>query len=71
LKKVRETLVYRVMVGKPEEERPLGRPRHRWENNIKMNFHEVGYEGMDWIELTQDRERWLELLNGVMNLRVP
>ena len=49
--------VYRVLVGKPEEERPLGRPRHSWEYNIKMNLQEVGSEGMDWIDLTQDRDR--------------
>jgi len=49
----------------------LGRPRRRWENNIKMYLQEVGCGGMDWIELAQDRERWRELMNAVMNLRVP
>jgi len=55
--------VYRVLVGKPEGRRPLGRPRHRWEDNIKMNLQEVGYGGMDWIGLTQDSYRWWALVN--------
>jgi len=63
--------VYRVLVGKCEGKRPLGRPRHRWEGNIKMDFQEVGCEGMDWINLAQDRDRWWALVNAVMNLRVP
>jgi len=63
--------MYRVMVGKPEGKRPLGRPRHRWEDNIKMDLQKVGCGGMDWIELTQDRDRWRVLVNAVMNLRVP
>jgi len=63
--------VYRVLVGKPEGKRPFGRPRCRWEDNIKMNLQEVGCEGMDWIELAQDRDRWWALVNVVMNLRVP
>jgi len=63
--------VYRVLVGKPEGKRPLGRPRHRWEDNIKMNLQEVGCGGMEWIELAQDRDRWRTLVNAVMNLRVP
>ena len=63
--------VYRVLVGKPEGERQLGRPRRRWEDNIKMDLQEVGCGGMDWIELAQDRHRWRELVNAVMNLRVP
>jgi hypothetical protein len=50
--------VYRVLVGKPEGKRPLGRPRRRWEDNIKMDLQEVGFGGMDWIELAQDRDRW-------------
>ena len=62
--------VYRVLVGKPEGKRPLGRPRHSWED-IKMDLQEVGCWGMDWIELAQDRDRWWALLNAVMNLRVP
>jgi len=63
--------VYRVLVGKPEGKRPLGRPRHRWEDNIKMDLQEVGCEGMDWIKLAEDRDRWQAVLNAVMNLRVP
>ena len=63
--------VYRVLVGKPEGKRPLGRPRRRWEDNIKMDVQEVGCGGMDWIELAQDRDRWRALVNSVMNLRVP
>ena len=63
--------VYRVLVGKPEEKRPLGRPRRRWEDNIKMDFQEVGFGVMDWIELAHDRDRWRVLVNAVMNLRVP
>ena len=63
--------VYRVLVGKPEEKRPLGRPRCRWEDNIKMALQEVGCGSMDWIELAQDRVRWWALVNAVMNLRVP
>jgi len=63
--------VYRVLVGEPEGKRPLGRPRRRWEDNIKMDFQEVGCGGMNWIELAQDRDRWRSLVNAVMNLRVP
>jgi len=63
--------VYRVLVGEPEGKRPLGRPRCRWEGNIKMDLQEVRCGGMDWIELTQDRDRWGALVNLVMNLRVP
>jgi len=63
--------VHRVLVGKPEGKRPLGRPRHRWEDNIKMDLQEVGCRGMDWIELAQDRNRWRALVTAVMNLRVP
>ena len=62
--------VHRVLVGKPEGMRRLGRPRRRWEDNIKMVLREVGW-GMDWIELAQDRNRWREVVNAVMNLRVP
>jgi hypothetical protein len=58
------------LVGRPEGRRPLERPRRRWEENIKMNLQEVGW-GMDWIELTQDRDRWLAVVNAVMNIRVP
>jgi hypothetical protein len=62
--------VYSVLVGKPEIKRPLGRPRRGWENNINTDLQEVGCDGMDWIELAQDRDRWRALVNVVMNLRV-
>jgi len=62
---------YRVLVGKPEVKRPLGRPRRRWEDNIKMDFQEVGGDCGDWMELTQDRDRWRALVSTVMNFRVP
>jgi len=58
-------------VGKPEGKRPLGRPRLRWEDNIKMDLQEVGYAGMDWIELFQDRDSLRTFVNAVTNLRVP
>jgi hypothetical protein len=60
----------RILVGRPEGTRPLGRPRHRWEDNIKMDLQEAGW-GMNWIELPQDRDRWWALVNAVMNLWVP
>jgi hypothetical protein len=63
--------VFRVLVGKPEGERPLGRPRRRWEDTIKMDLHKVGYRGMDWIGLARDSDRWRALVNALMNLRVP
>ena len=63
--------VYRVLVGKPEGKRPLGRPRGRWEDNIKINLQEVGCGGMELIELAQDRDRLRALVNVVMDLRVP
>ena len=62
---------YRVLVGKPEGERPLGRPRHRWVDNIRTDIQEVGCGYMDWIGLAQDRDRWRTLVSAVMNLRVP
>jgi len=63
--------VYRVLVGKPEGKGPLGRPRCRWEDNIKMDLQEVGCWGMDWIDMAQDRDRWQALVNSEMNLMVP
>jgi len=63
--------VYRVLVGKPEERRPLGRPRCRWMHNIRMDIQEVGCGYMDWIGLAQDRGRWQTLVSAVMNLWVP
>jgi hypothetical protein len=62
---------YRLLVGKPEGRRPPGRPRRRWVDNIKMDLVEVGWGGVDWIGLAQDRDRWRALVNAVMNLRVP
>jgi len=63
--------VYSVLVGDPEGKSPLGRPRRRWEDNIKMDLQESGYRFMDWTELAQDRDRWRVLVNVIMNLRVP
>jgi hypothetical protein len=63
--------VYRVLVGKPEGTTSMGRPRFRWEDNIKVDLQEVGCGGMDWIEPAEDRDRWRELVNVVINLRVP
>ena len=63
--------VHRVLVGKPEGKRPLGRPRHRWEDNIRMDLQEVGGSCGDWMELAQDRDRWRALVGTVRNLRVP
>jgi len=63
--------LYRVLVGKPEGKRPLGRPRHKWEDNIKMDLQEAGCGGMDWIELGKDRDSWRAVVNVVMNLRNP
>jgi hypothetical protein len=60
----------RGLVGKPEGNQPLGRPRHRWDDNIKMDLHKVERGGVDWIGLTQDRDRWRALVNVVMNLRI-
>jgi hypothetical protein len=63
--------VYRVLVGKPEGKRPLGRPKRRWEDNIRMDLQEVGCVCEDWIGLAQDRDRWRALVSAVRNLRVP
>jgi hypothetical protein len=62
---------YRLLVGKPERKSPLGRPRRRWVDNIRMDLGEVGWVGVDWIGLAQDRNRWRALVNSVFNLRVP
>jgi hypothetical protein len=61
---------YRILVGRPEGRRPLGRPRHRWEDNIKVDIQDVGWD-MDWIELAQDRDRWRAVVNAVMSRLVP
>ena len=63
--------VYRVLVGKPEGRRPLGRHGRRWVDNVSMDLQEVGCEYMDWIGLAQDRDRWRTLVSAVMNLRLP
>jgi hypothetical protein len=62
---------YNILVGRPEGRRPLGRPRRRWEDNIKMDFRKIGFGDVDWINLAQDMDRWRALVNKVMNLRVP
>jgi hypothetical protein len=62
--------VYRVLVGKHEGKRSLGRPRRRWEDNIKTNLQEVGCGSMGWVELSQDRDSWQKFVNGVINLRI-
>jgi hypothetical protein len=62
---------YNILVGRPEGRRPLGRPRRRWEDNIKMDRREMGFGDVDWIHWAQDRDRWRALVSTVMNLRVP
>jgi hypothetical protein len=62
--------VYKVLVGKPEGKRPLGRPRRRWEDGIRMDLGEIGLGNVDWIRLSQDRDRWRAVVSAVMNLRV-
>jgi hypothetical protein len=62
---------YRILVGKTEGKRPLGRPRHRWVNNIKMDLIEIGWDGVDWIDLAQDRDQWRALVSTAMILLVP
>jgi hypothetical protein len=63
--------VYRVLVGRPECKRPLGRTKRRWEDNIEMDFREIGIDGVNWIQLAQDRVQWRSFVNTIMNLRVP
>jgi hypothetical protein len=62
--------VYRVLIGKLEGKRPLGRPRRRWEDGIKLDLEEIGWGSVEWVYLAQDRERWRAVVNAVMNLRV-
>jgi hypothetical protein len=62
--------VYKVLIGKPESKRPLGRPRRRWEDGIRMALREIGWGSVEWIQLARDRDRWRTLVNTVMNLRV-
>jgi hypothetical protein len=62
---------YRILAGKPEGKRPLGKPRRRWNDNIKMDVREIGWGGMDWVHMAQDRDHWRAFVNTVMNLRVP
>jgi hypothetical protein len=61
----------RILVGKPEEKKPLGRPRHRWVESVKIDLRVTGWDGRDWIDLAQDRDQWRALANTLMNLRVP
>jgi hypothetical protein len=63
--------VYRISVGKPERKRPLERPRRRWVDNIKMDVREIGWDGVDWIDMAQDRDQWRALVNTALNFRVP
>jgi hypothetical protein len=65
-----ERYLYRVLMGKPEVKRPLGRPRRRWEDGIRMDLREIGWGSVDWIQLAQDMDRWRAVVNAVMNLRV-
>jgi hypothetical protein len=62
--------LYRILVGKPERKKPLGRPRRRWEDGLKMDLTEIGWGGVEWIQLAEDRDRWRALVNAVMNLWV-
>jgi hypothetical protein len=62
---------YRILVGKPEGKRPLGKPRRMWEDNIRMDLREIGWSGIDWIDLAQDKDQWKAVVNMVMNFRVP
>jgi hypothetical protein len=65
-----ERKLYKVLVGKPEGKRPLGRPRRRWEDGIRMDLREIGLKGVDWIRLSQDRDRWRAVVSALTNLRV-
>jgi hypothetical protein len=65
-----ERVVYKILVGKPEGKRPLGRPRCTWEDGIRMDLREIGFGGVDWIQLSQDRDRWRAVVGAVMNLQV-
>jgi hypothetical protein len=65
-----ETKVYKVLVGKPEVKRPLGRPSRRWEDGFRMDLREIGLRGVDWSRLAQDRDRWRAVVSALMNLRV-
>jgi hypothetical protein len=67
----REKNAYRILPWKTEGKRPLGRPKRRWVDNTKIDLREIGWDGMDWIDLTQDRDQWRALVNMVMNLRIP
>jgi hypothetical protein len=62
---------YRILVGKPEGKRPLGRPRRRWVDNIKMDLREIGWDRVDWMDMAQDRDQWRVLVSTLLNLRVP
>jgi hypothetical protein len=62
---------YRILVGKPEEKRPLGILRRMWDDNLRMDLRKIGWDGVDWIDLAQDRDRWRALVDTAMNLRVP
>jgi hypothetical protein len=62
---------YRILVRKSEGKRPLGRPKSRWADNIEMNLREVGWDGVDWIDMAQDRDQWMAFVNTVFNLRIP
>jgi hypothetical protein len=68
---VKKRNAYWILVGKPEGRRPLGRPRSRWVDNVNMDLREIGWDGVDWVDLAQDRDYWRNLVNTVMNLRVP
>jgi hypothetical protein len=64
-------IAYRILVGKPEGKRPLGRPRRMWVDNTKMDLREIGWDGVDWMGMAHDRDQWRALVNTVLNLRVP